>query len=169
MDTYLDVEGEVTTKTWVPARRKLIWWAVGRWLAIIVVVAIVITALEWLANGLSTAPLVATEISAGLLAVLLTLIFVVPLRGRLKAFNEGHMHFVARENEYVIEGPFGSETIRWSSYKKASVDSQYVYLFISNRIGQLIPLSLVPDPQPLLDHLRKLGLLRPTPKSFLLF
>jgi hypothetical protein len=36
-------------------------------------------------------------------------------------------------------------------------------------LAQVIPLELIPDAGPLLDHLRNLNLLRPTPRTFILF
>jgi hypothetical protein len=61
------------------------------------------------------------------------------------------------------------QTFRWAIYKKAYVDRRFIYLLVTNRVAQVIPLQFVPDPEPLLNHLRKLGLLRPTPRTFILF
>ena len=168
-ETYLDVEGDVNLKTWVPASQRLLWWNVGRWAAVLVVIALIITGLEFLLSGVSAISILAAEVAGGIVLVFLLLVFVVPRARRTRALNEGHMHFVARDDGYVIDGPFGTQTMRWSIYKKAYVDDRFIYLLMSARFAQVIPLELVPNPQPLLDHLRRLDLLRPTPKAFFLF
>jgi hypothetical protein len=101
--------------------------------------------------------------------LLFVIVFLLPRARRNRAMSEGHMHFVANEDGYVVEGPFGTQTIRWATYKKACVDRRYIYLYLTKGLAQVIPLELVPDPEPLLNHLRKLNLLRPTPRTFILF
>jgi hypothetical protein len=165
----LDVEGDVTAKTFRPASMRIAWWLVGRWLAVFDVVLVVVLGSAWLVQGLTTAVVVTAEVVFGGILFLWLILFVGPRVRRNKAMSEGHMHFVANEDGYVIEGPFGNQTIRWATYKKAYVDRDYIYLFLTNRLAQVIPLKLVPDPAPLLDHLRKLNLLRPTPRTFILF
>ncbi|HLZ96227.1 MAG TPA: YcxB family protein [Candidatus Dormibacteraeota bacterium] len=169
-DAYLDVEGDVALKTFVPPSRRIVWWVLGRWMAIGVVILLVSAGVVWASSGLSIASILVTEIAAAGLLILVVLVFVTPgvRLGRRRKLNEGHFRFVARDDGYFVQGPFGEQLFKWSIYKKAYIDSGYIYLFMNNRIAQIIPLAFVPDPEPLRAHLRKLGLLKPTPKSLFL-
>jgi hypothetical protein len=82
------------------------------------------------------------------------------------SLNAGHFHFIARQDGLTVEGPFGTQTMRWSAYKAAYRDKRFLYLMLSKRQGQVIPLALVQDDRPLLDHLKGLGLLKRSPRSF---
>jgi hypothetical protein len=169
VDVYLDVEGDVTSATFRPASQRLAWWIVGRWLVRADVLLLMVFALEWLVGGFTTAFVVAGEIAFGGLLLLGFIVFVAPRARRNKALSEGHMHFVAREDAYQIDGPFGTQTFRWTTYTKAHADSRFIYLFLNRRVAQVIPLQFVPDAEPLRNHLRKLGLLRPNPRTFIVF
>ncbi|HXO59149.1 MAG TPA: YcxB family protein [Candidatus Acidoferrum sp.] len=167
--TLLDIEADVTARTFRPASTLIAWWLVGRWLAVFDIAMFVVLVVALLVDGLTTTVAISAEVAFGGLLFLFVILFVGPRTRRNKAMNEGHMHFVADEEGYFVEGPFGTQTIRWPTYKKACVDRRYIYLFLTNRLAQVIPLELVPDAGPLLDHLRKLNLLRPTPRTFILF
>jgi hypothetical protein len=123
----------------------------------------------WLQEGLSTLVGMAAATALAGVIVLALMMFATPRARRNSAFSQGDMHFLAREDGYFVEGPFGAQNFRWGMYKKAYVDKRFIYLLLSNNVGQALPLQFVPDPEPLLKHLRKLGLLRPTPRTFILF
>jgi hypothetical protein len=72
----------------------------------------------------------------------------------------------SREDGLTVEGPFGTEAIRWATYKKAYRDKRFNYLVVSSRQVQVTPLSVVGDAGRLLAHLKPLGLLQPTPRNF---
>jgi hypothetical protein len=168
VEVYLDVEADVTPKTFRPASVRIAWWYLGRWLAVfdaILVVALVLQLLQGQTKDFEFTAVAAFPF----LLVLFLLVVVAPRSRRNKAFIAGHMHFVAREDGYVVEGPFGTQTIRWETYKKAYVDKRFIYMFVGNLVAQVIPLRLVADPEPLLNHLRELKLLRRTPRTFILF
>jgi YcxB-like protein len=166
---YLDVEGDVTNKTFRPARRRLVWLNIGRWLTIIDVILVLALVWRWVEEGITTAVAVTAEFAFAGLFLLVIFVVGVPRMRRNKAFNEGHMHFVANDDGLQVEGSFGTQAIRWDMYKKAYADSGFIYMFLTNRLAQLIPRELVPDPDPLLKHLARLGLLRPAPRLFFLF
>jgi YcxB-like protein len=168
LDVYLDVEGDLTGKTFRPARRRVVWWVFGRWLAVFDLVMLVALLVVWSQEGFTTTAALVTEVAGTGLIVLAILLLVAPRSRRNKALSEGHFHLVAREDGYVVEGPFGTQTWRWTMYRKAYIDGNFVYLFLSSRLAQVIPLKMIPDPKPLVDHLTKLGLLRRTPRSFFL-
>jgi hypothetical protein len=168
-EVYLDVQGDVTPATFRPASQRLGWWVVGRWIALLDILLLLVTAVLWLQEGLTTLVGIGVGVAgAGLIVVVLTL-FAAPRTRRNRALSEGHMRFVARDDGYFVEGPFGAQTFRWAIYKKALVDKRFIYLLVTNNVAQVIPLQFVPDPEPLLKHLRKLGLLRPTPRTFIFF
>jgi hypothetical protein len=144
----LDVETDVTAKTFRRASTLIAWWLIGRILAVFDLAMLVVLVLAWSAVGLTTPVVIAAEVTFGGLFLLFVIMVVAPRARRSKALNEGHMHFVANEEGYLVEGPFGTQTIRWSTYKRACVDKRFIYLFFSNR---------------------KLNLLRPTPRTWILF
>ena len=168
-EIYLDVQGDVTPATFRPASQRLGWWIVGRWIAVVDILLLLVTAVLWSQEGLSTLVGFAVVVACGGLIVVVLILFAAPRTRRNRALSEGHMRFVAREDGYFVEGPFGAQTFRWAIYKKAYVDRRFIYLLVTNNVAQVIPLQFVPDPEPLLKQLRKLGLLRPTPRTFIFF
>jgi hypothetical protein len=145
------------------------WWIGGRWLALVDLLLVLVTGVLWLQEGFSTLVGIGAASALAGLIFLVLLLLVGPRARRRSAFSQGRMHFLAREDGYFVEGPFGAQTFRWAIYKKAYFDKRFIYLLLTNNVGQAIPLQFVPDPEPLLKHLRKLGLLRPTPRTFILF
>ena len=168
-EVYLDVQGDVTPATFLPASRRLGWWIVGRWIALLDILLLLATAVLWTQEGLSTLVGIAVAVACGGLILVVLILFATPRTRTNRAFSEGHMRFVARDDGYFVDGPFGAQTFRWPIYKKAYVDGRFIYLLVTSRVAQVIPLQFVQDPEPLLNHLRKLGLLRPTPRTFILF
>jgi hypothetical protein len=164
-EVYLDVQGDVTSATFRKAAQRIAWWGVGRLFAVAGIAAVLLAGWIWLQQGFTAAVGIVGGFALFYLLVLLRL-FVAP---RNTAFNSGHMRFVANADVYMVEGQFGTQTFRWATYKEAYVDRGFIYLLVTNTVAQLIPLQFVPDPEPLLNHLRKLGLLRPTPRTFILF
>jgi YcxB-like protein len=162
---YLDVAGDVTAKTFRPASFRIYWWAFGRWLALIGLIGLVGTLFLRVVGAGTVVWAISLEVAVG---ALLTgaLIGLLPSRVRRNRLNEGHFHLLAHEDGYTVEGPFGTQTFRWSTYKKAYRDKGFIYLMLTRRLAQIIPLSIVKDEEPLLSHLRSLGLLQPTPRAF---
>jgi hypothetical protein len=169
VEVYLDVEGDLTLKTFRPATRRVTWWYIGRWLAIGAIILLATSAFLWFQEGLTSTVAILTEVGLGWSLGLAFFVLAAPTRGRNQALGEGHFHFVASEDGYLVEGPFGTQNFRWAVYKKAYVDSHFIYLFLSSRLAQVLPLQLVPNPQPFVNHPNKLGLMRRTPRTFLLF
>jgi hypothetical protein len=168
-EVYLDVQGDVTPATFHPASRRLGWWIVGRWIAFLDILLLLVTAMLWLQEGFTTLVGIGVGVACAGLIVVVLILFAAPRTRRNRALSEGHMRFVARDDGYFVEGPFGAQTFRWTIYKKAYVDRRFIYLLVTNNVAQVIPLQFVPDPEPVLKHLRKLGLLRPTPRTFIFF
>jgi hypothetical protein len=168
-EVYLDVRGDVTPAIIRPASRRLAWWIGGRWLALVDILLVLAVGWLWSQEGFSTLVVLSAAFAGAALIVLALMLCARPRARRNSALSDGKMHFLAREDGYFVEGPFGEQTFRWGIYKKAYVDKRFIYLLLSNSVAQVIPLQLVPDPEPLLQHLRKLGLLRRTPRAFILF
>ena len=169
-ETYLDVEADVTPDMFVRARRRLIWWAVGRWLALATLAMIVAAGTVWLTAGPSFMSVLTTGFAAYGVFAVAYIAAVAPRSTRMKpTMTQGHFRFVARKEGYTVTGPFGEQHLKWSTFKMAWIDSTYLYLFLSNRGAQVLLLRLIPDPAPLINHLRSVGLLRPLPKMFFLF
>ena len=168
-EVYLDVNAHVTPVIFRPATRRMAWWIGGRWLAFLDILLVIVTAALWSQEGYSTLVNIGAVTAIATLVVIALMMFATPRNRRNSALSEGNMHFLAREDGYFVEGPFGAQTFRWAIYKKAYVDKRYIYLLLTSNIAQVIPLQFVPDPEPMLQHLRKLGLLRPTPRTFILF
>ena len=146
MEIYLDVAGDVNPETLRPARRRLVWLNIGRWLAIIDLILVLALVWRWLEEGITTAVAITAEFAFGGLFLLVIFVVGVPRMRRNKAFNEGHMHFVANDDGLQVEGPFGTQAIRWNMYKKAYADRGFIYLFLTNRLAQLIPRELFQTP-----------------------
>jgi hypothetical protein len=169
VDALLDLACDLSPRVFGPARLRIYWWFLGRWFVLIgllvIVAALDLRALDvpaeqwrlvlWIGMGIL--------FISGLLAV------SVRFSRSRTSLNQGRFHFVAREDGLTVEGPFGTQTVRWTAYKTAYHDRRFIYLMLSKRLGQVIPLSLVPDSRPLLDHLKRLGLLKRTPRSFFVF
>jgi hypothetical protein len=168
-EVYLDLQADVTLATFRPASRRLGWWVTGRWIFVVTIALLLATFALWTQEGLSTLVEIALWTASAGFIFLVLMLFVGPRARSRRALNEGHMRFVARDDGYFVEGPFGTQTFRWAIYKKAYIDKRFIYLLVTNRLAQVIPLQFVADPEPLLNHLRKLGLLRPTPRTFLIF
>ena len=166
MDVFLDLECDVSPRTFGPARVRIYWWFLGRWM-VVMGLLVIVAALDLRALGLP-AELWRLALWVGIGILLLSVLLTVAVRfGRTRtSLNAGHFHFVARQDGLTVEGPFGTQTLRWSAYKLAYQDKRFIYLMLSKRTGQVIPLALVKDARPLLDHLKGLGLLKRTPRSF---
>jgi hypothetical protein len=167
--TYLDLEADVTPATFRPASRRLGWWLVGRWFALVDILLVLVVVLLWSEEGFTTLVGIGGGVALGGLVLLVLMLFATPRSSSYRALSQGHIHLVASDDGYHVEGPFGTQTFRWAMYKKAYIDQRFIYLLLTNRVAQVIPLHLVADPDPLLKHLRELGLLRPTPRTFILF
>src|SRR5258708_33686847 len=105
-------------------------------------------------------------VGIGILFISVLLTVAVRFGRTRTSLNQGHFHFVARQDGLTVEGAFGTQTIRWSAYKAAYRDKRFIYLMLSKRSGQVIPLAGVKDDRPFLDHLKSLGLLKRSPRSF---
>jgi hypothetical protein len=166
VDVLLDLECDVIPRTFGPARVRIYWWFLGRWM-VVMGLLVIVGALDVRALGLP-AELWGLTLWAGIGILFISVLLTVGVRfGRTRtSLNAGHFHFVARQDGLTVEGPFGTQTVRWSAYKAAYRDKRFIYLMLSKRLGQVIPLALVKDDRPLLDHLKRLGLLKRTPRSF---
>ena len=163
-ETYLDVFWDVNPRTLHQASLRIAWWLIGRWLTVLDVILLLVVLYQLLSGASLTAIVVTAEGAFGGMVLLVLILFVAPRVRRNRALSEGRMHFIARDDGYVVEGPFGTQTFRWTTYKKAYADQRFIYMYLSNRMAQVIPLSVVPQPQPMLDHLQRLGTSATHPK-----
>jgi hypothetical protein len=162
-------ESDGDTRYFAPAVTRILWWSGGRWLALGALVVLSLALLRAGEEGWT--PEVTTFVGLGV--VVLTSSIVLPfVLGRTLGSdrrNHGRIHFVVTEDSYTTQGAAASQTTRWDAYKKAYVDGRFFYLMLGQSSVHLLALKFVPDPNPLIDHLSRRGLLRPTPKSFFLF
>ena len=166
MEVYLDATGDVTARMFTGATQRMFWWVLGRWMALAGVLGLLAALGLRIAGEPMSVWILVLEVSVVVALAAILASFLLRLTSSRTKLNEGHFHFVARDDGLSVEGPFGAETIRWSTYKKAYRDKQFIYLVVGNRQVQVIPLSLVPDDGPLVAHLKQLGLLQPTPRTF---
>src|SRR4029077_6570306 len=159
MDVLLDLECDVSPGTFAPARTRIIWWSLGRWMVVMGLLMMVL-GLDLRALGLSADVWgVVLWVGFGTLFISVLLTVIARFTRTRSSLNTGHFHFIARQDGLTVEGPFGTQTVRWSAYRAAYRDKRFIYLMLSKRMSQVIPLVLVQDPRPLLDHLKSLGLL----------
>jgi hypothetical protein len=138
-----------------PARWRLYWQLVGRW---VLAAGALFLVLGLLGTALGFSPAVDWSLNiVGLLFAMESLVVgLLQLRQRPTTFSDGEFHFVADDDGLRVDGPFGTQTIKWRAYKKAFIDKRFLYLMVSPRSMQLIPLTR--DLQPLIDHLESIGL-----------
>jgi hypothetical protein len=152
-----------------PAVTRIAWWDGGRWIALAALVLLGLVAVRASVEGWTHD--VSFGVGFGLVGLassaVIPFVFGRTLGSDLR--NRGRTHFVVTEESYTTQGTAASQTTRWDAYKKVYVDDRFVYLMLGPASAHLLALKFVPDPKPLIDHLSRLGLLRPTPKSFFLF
>jgi hypothetical protein len=140
-----------------PASWKLYWWVLGRW-------AVLVAAICWILGVLSLIFGLSSELYWVLMVLGLVVVgeaFLFPYwQGRAKPnpLNQGDFHFVADEQGLQVDGPFGTQTIKWSAYSGVLRDDRFLYLMISRRRVQIVPLFGGSDPTRLLDYLESIGL-----------
>ena len=162
-----DTDGDLTY--FAPAVRRMIWWTSGRWVALGALVVVVLALLLAAVGGWGQEVGYAIAIAIVLLAVSTGGRFVFARTLGADKRNRGRIHFVATDESYTTQGPDASQTTRWEAYKKAYVDDRFFYFVLGQSSVEIVALKFVPDPKPLLDHLARRGLLKPTPRSFFLF
>jgi|SRR5579872_4933462 len=139
------------------ANWRFYWWAIGRW-ALIVAAACWILGLVALVFGMGP------ELYWLLMILGLVVVgeaFLLPgLLGRAKpnSLNQGDFHFMADEEGLQVDGSFGTQKIKWSGYRRILRDDRFLYLMITRRHVQIIPLFGASDPTPLINHLESIGL-----------
>lgn len=162
-----DSDGDVNY--FAPAVTRMLWWTSGRWVALGALVVVVLALLLAAEVGWRQDVDLAILIAFVMLGVSIAGRFVVARSLGADRRNQGRIHFVATDESYTTQGAAASQTTRWDAYKKAYVDDRFFYLVLGPSSVHILALKFVPDPKPLLDHLARRGLLRPTPRSFFLF
>lgn len=147
---------------------KLIWWTHMRWLFAGMVLGLLLNAQLIAVEGMTTSNTVTLWACIIIIGLIPVVMLVAGYTGR-RPLRVGHLHYVARTDGYTLRGASSSMTHAWHDFKKAYVDHNTIYLMLDGGNAQLIPLGIVADPKPLIDHLKQLGLLRPTPKTFYFF
>ncbi|HET7465144.1 MAG TPA: hypothetical protein VFL29_00620 [Candidatus Dormibacteraeota bacterium] len=162
-----DSDGDVNYFT--PAVMRFLWWSSGRWLALGALVVIVLALLLAAEVGWEADVTYSIGIALVILVASTAGTFVVARTVGADRRNQGRIHFVATDESYTTQGAAASQTTRWDAYTKAYVDDRFFYLVVGRSSVNFLALKFVPDPKPLLDHLARRGLLKPTPRSFFLF
>lgn len=160
-------DGDLTY--FAPAVTRMLWWSSGRWLALGALLVVVLAFLRAAQAGWGPDVSYPIGIALVLLAGSTVGMFVVGRTLGADRRNQGRIHFVVTDESYTTQGPASSQTTRWDAYKKAYVDDRFFYLVLGHASVHILALKFVPDPKPLLDHLARRGLLKPTPRSFFLF
>ena len=162
-------ESDGDVNYFAPAVTRMLWWSSGRWLALGAILVVVLALL--LAAEVGWVPDVTYSIVIAVVILAGTTVgtFVVARTVGADTRNQGRIHFVITDESYTTQGPASSQTTRWDAYKKAYVDDRFFYLVLGFASVHILALKFVPDPKPLLDHLARRGLLKPTPRSFFLF
>src|ERR1700730_13132267 len=144
----------MTANMFRSATYRMYWWTFGRWIALVGLIGLVATSLLIAGDLLSSLWSISLGLSLGLLLVsFIAGLLRQLIRGR-SALTEGRFRFLAKEDGLTVEGPFGAQTIRWTAYKRAYRDNRFIYLVLSRQVAQVIPLSIVPNDETLLAHLR---------------
>jgi hypothetical protein len=166
--TYLDIAVDVDHRTFAGASARLYWWGIGRWSTVGGIVAGILVVAMTAQDMEVTAIWFPFAASAFLLFIgvaMTALLYLLPRRGPL---SHGRFRFVAGDDGLTVEGKFGHQLIRWDTYKMAYFDGKVVSLLFTRVQGQCIPIPKSVDVVPLLEQLRRIGLLKPTPRSFIL-
>ena len=140
MAVYLDVYVDVTPNTFRGPSYQLYWWTAGRWLTLIGVLGVLLLIVaSWQRSGMAIVWL-----------------------------GSGRFHFVGTDEGIHVEGDVGTQQLKWTAYIGAYIDRDFAYLLITRSQAQCIPISHAGNLEPLMDHLRAIGLLRPLPRNFFL-
>jgi hypothetical protein len=140
-----------------PATSKVYWWVLGRW-------ALALAAVLWALGVLTLVFHLGSELYWVLMIVGLVVAaeaFLFPFwqgGARSNLLNRGDFHFFANEEGLRIDGPFGTQTVRWNVYRGTFRDDRFLYLMVTRRNVQIVPLFGASDPKPLIDHLDSIGL-----------
>ena len=162
---YFDASADVTPRMFGRASYRVYWWTVGRWLTFLGVIGVIYSLIAISQN------LPGWVLGLALFMVVIGLVggpgFGLPrLFGEGNALANGRFRFLANDEGVVVETPFGHQQLKWTAYRKAYLDGNFVYLVITERAVQCIPLAIASDPAALTSHLRELGLLQSTPRNF---
>jgi hypothetical protein len=162
-------ESDGDLRYFAPALTRILWWDAGRWLALGALVVLGLSLLRVGEEGWTSEVTVWIGLGMVVLASSIVLPFLVGRTLGWDRRNLGRIRFIVTVDSHTTQGATASQTTRWDAYKKAYVDDRFIYLVLGQSSAHLLALKFVPDPKPLIDHLNRLGLLRPTPKSFFLF
>ena len=138
-----------------PARRKFYWWAFGRW-------ALIVGAVCWVLGLVALVFGLGSELYWVLMVLGLVVLGPALLfsggQSQATPFNQGDFHFVADEEGLQVDGPFGTQKIKWSAYSRILRDDRFLYLTITGGRVQIVPLFGASDPTSLVNHLESIGL-----------
>jgi len=165
---YLDVYVDVTPNTFRGPSYQLYWWTAGRWLTLMGVLGVLLLIVaSWQRSGMAIVWLGSFMAAFGLLGGpgFGAYRLFYPHKGALQT---GRFHFVGTDEGIHVEGDVGTQQLKWTAYIGAYIDRDFAYLLITRSQAQCIPISHAGNLEPLMDHLRAIGLLRPLPRNFFL-